>query len=88
MSKSLTLSGIALATVAAGLFAMNTTAIAGMGDKSGDTVKCMGVNACKGKSDCKTAESSCNGKNSCKGHGYVEMSKHACEAVGGKAEQS
>jgi len=84
MSKSLTLGGIALATVAAGLFAMNTPAVAGMNGKSSETVKCMGVNACKGKSDCKTANSGCNGKNSCKGQGYVEMSKHACEAIGGK----
>lgn len=84
MSKSLTLGGIALATVAAGLFAMNTPAVAGMNGNSGEMVKCMGVNACKGKSDCKTAHSSCNGKNSCKGQGYVKMSRHACEAIGGK----
>ena len=87
MSKSLTLGGIALATVAAGLFAMNTPAVAGMSN-SGATVKCMGVNACKGKSDCKTANTACNGKNGCKGQGYVKMSKHACEAIGGKVGES
>jgi hypothetical protein len=49
-------------------------------------VKCEGVNSCKGKSACATANNSCAGKNSCKGKGYVEMTKAECDAA--KAKQS
>ncbi len=34
-------------------------------------LKCLGANACKGQSACKTATNDCQGKNSCKGKGYV-----------------
>jgi hypothetical protein len=42
---------------------------------------CVGANACKGKSACKTATSECGGKNSCKGTGYIESTKDECEAM-------
>lgn len=77
--------GVALASTAAGLFAGATgRAFAGEDGK----VKCWGVNACKGKSDCKTPESECKGHNSCKGKGYVEMSREACEQIGGEIRTS
>ena len=74
--------GLAIATAAAGLFAMAAplSATAAEGD-----VKCMGVNACKGHSSCKTASSSCKGLNSCKGQGFVAVSAEACEQLGGEA---
>jgi len=73
--------GIALASGAAGLFSgMSGQAVAGMEGK----VKCWGVNACKGKSDCKAASGSCKGMNSCKGQGFVEMSAKTCEQIGGE----
>ncbi|NIQ93626.1 MAG: hypothetical protein GWN87_05015, partial [Desulfuromonadales bacterium] len=50
-------------------------------------VHCVGVNACKGKSDCKTASSACKGHNACKGKGFVAMSKKNCEQIGGKVEK-
>jgi hypothetical protein len=52
-------------------------------------VKCVGANACKGQSACKTASSSCKGQNACKGKG-VTMTKDeaACTAAGGKVEKS
>ncbi|HKJ76505.1 MAG TPA: hypothetical protein VKA64_04800 [Gammaproteobacteria bacterium] len=76
--------GMALASTAAGLFAGATGhAIAGEKGK----VECWGVNACKGKSDCKTPNSECKGENSCKGQGYVEMSREACEQIGGEIRQ-
>ena len=47
-------------------------------------VKCLGANACKGQSACKTATNDCQGKNSCKGKGYVVTSdEKSCEAKGG-----
>ena len=49
-------------------------------------VECMGINACKGKSACKTAKNACKGQNACKGEGFLPTkSKAACEAKGGTA---
>ena len=48
-------------------------------------VKCVGANACKGQSACKTASSSCKGQNACKGKGWMESKdKAACDKAGGK----
>src|SRR6266436_7618369 len=50
-------------------------------------IKCVGGNACKGQSACKTATSGsdCKGKNSCKGKGYViTADAKSCEAKGGR----
>jgi hypothetical protein len=47
-------------------------------------LKCLGANACKGQSACKTATNDCQGKNSCKGKGYIVTSDaQSCEAKGG-----
>jgi hypothetical protein len=46
----------------------------------------MGVNACKGHSDCRTASNACGGKNQCKGTGFVSMTKAVCDQLGGKFE--
>lgn len=70
------LTSIALATAAAGMFAMTA---AGPAAAEGAKVKCEGVNSCKGHSDCKSAKNSCKGLNSCKGQGFVEMDKAACD---------
>jgi hypothetical protein len=48
-------------------------------------VKCEGVNSCKGKSACKSANNSCKGQNSCKGKGYLEMTQAQCDAAKAKA---
>lgn len=51
---------------------------------SADSVRCQGINACKGQSACKTASNSCKGQNACKGQGWVEQSSaEACTAAGG-----
>lgn len=81
MTKTHKLTGMALATAAAAMFAMATVPTAYAGDSA---VKCMGVNACKGKSSCKTANSSCKGLNSCKGQGFVEVPKDVCDQLGGE----
>ena len=76
------LSGVALATAAAGLFAV--TAAAPIVAQTADMVKCEGVNGCKGKGACKTAKNACKGQNGCKGQGFTEMSKADCDKA--KAE--
>jgi hypothetical protein len=77
------LTGLALATAAAGFFAAAAPMTASAGE-NGD-VHCMGVNACKGKSSCKTADSACKGHNACKGKGFVAVSKEVCDQLGGTA---
>jgi len=61
-----------------------------------EQVKCYGVNACKGHSDCSGKIDACNGKNgceakikcagmnSCKGKGITKLSKKECMKKGGK----
>jgi len=53
-----------------------------------DKVHCEGVHACKGNSDCKTAEHACKGMNACKGHGFKAMSAKECKDKGGKVAKS
>jgi hypothetical protein len=85
MTTAKKLTGIALATAAAGLFATASMAPA-MAAKHEGNVHCQGVNACKGKSDCASASNSCKGQNACKGKGWVAMSAADCKAKGGKPE--
>jgi len=52
---------------------------------SGDTVKCMGINACKGQAQCGVSGShSCAGLNECKGKGWIKVSEAECKDKGGK----
>jgi len=70
-----------LAAAAAALFTAGSAgdALADHHEKSGDLVKCEGVNACKGHTACATAENECAGLNSCKGKGWVKMGAEECE---------
>ena len=70
------LTGFALATAAAGMFAV-TAAVPVSAQAA--MVKCEGVNACKGLGDCKGAKNSCKGLAECKGLGFKEMSKADCD---------
>lgn len=70
------LTGIALATAAAGMFALTA---AGPAAAQAAKVKCEGVNACKGQGGCKGASNSCKGQNGCKGKGFMEMSQADCD---------
>lgn len=80
------LTGIALAVAAAGMF---VTAGVGSAVAAEDgKIHCEGVNACKGKSDCKTAKNACKGQNACKGKGYVSMSEKDCKAATAKDKKS
>ena len=55
------------------------------GCRAGDNEKgkCFGVNACKGKSACKTAQNACQGHNACKGQGFLVMTEKKCVRKGG-----
>jgi uncharacterized membrane protein len=48
------------------------------------TVKCTGVNECKGKGACAGAGNACAGKNECKGKGMTNLSEADCKTKGGK----
>lgn len=76
-------SGLALATTAALLF---STASIGTAQAEEAKVVCEGVNACKGQSACKTAQSECKGLNGCKGQGFLELTKKECTAAQAKAK--
>jgi hypothetical protein len=73
--------GVAAAAVALTLSGMS---IATTPAKAAMTVHCMGINSCKGKSACKTANNACKGQNSCKGQGFkLTKSEASCKAKGG-----
>lgn len=76
--------GIAIASAAAALFALGTSAtVAQAADMP--TVKCAGINSCKGTSECKTAKNDCKGHNACKGQGWMsKASAKECTDAGGK----
>lgn len=77
--------GILLAATAAALF--STVNVANAAQQASDKVKCSGINACKGMSECATAASSCKGHNSCKGTGWLYTSMTDCDAKGGTVVQ-
>jgi hypothetical protein len=85
-SKKLSISGAAVAVAAAGLFL--TAGVAPLAVADDAKIQCSGVNACKGKAECKTAKNDCKGQNACKGQGHVTMTEKDCKAKGGKAEKS
>lgn len=80
------LTGLVLATAAAGLFA--TAGIAPTyAAKEEAKIHCAGVNQCKGQSACQSASNACKGQNSCKGKGWLYLSKPACDATQAKMKQ-
>jgi hypothetical protein len=77
-------SGAAIAAAAAALLIAGTAISAPMQIAADDAKgHCMGANACKGQSACKTASNDCAGHNACKGKGFTEMTKEECDAVEG-----
>src|SRR4051794_13277156 len=52
--------GLAVATAAAALFALGAGPAAAQSSEDG-SVKCAGVNSCKGTAECKTAKNDCKG---------------------------
>mgnify|MGYP003546492488 FL=1 len=84
MNNATKITGLAIAAAAAAMFMAPPAANAA---KHEGNVHCTGVNACKGKSDCKTASNACKGMNACKGKGMNVMSEKDCTAKGGKVEK-
>lgn len=79
-----TRSGVALAAAAAAFFVVAEVPVA----HAADSVQCMGINACKGQSECKTATGACKGQNACKGQGWLAAkSAEDCADRGGKVMQ-
>ena len=75
----------ALATTAAAVFSRAPIGMVQAGSDA--TVHCFGVTTCKGHNDCKSATNACKGQASCKGQGFVSMSKHAWEEIGGTVDK-
>lgn len=76
---------ITLAGIAGSMFA-SAPVLAGSAEGEA-MVECYGVNKCKGHNDCKTATNACKGHASCKGQGFIKMSRHACEEIGGSVDK-
>ena len=76
-------SGVAIASAAAALFAIGASVTTQVQAAEDGTVKCAGINTCKGSSDCATTKSECKGHNSCKGQGWVKKTAAECKAAGG-----
>jgi hypothetical protein len=79
-----TISGLAVAAMAAGMFMTGVAGTAAAADEA--KIHCVGINSCKGTSDCKTADNACKGKNSCKGKGFVATTEKMCKEKGGTVQ--
>ena len=75
-------SGATIAAAAAALVLAGTLPAPASAAEPGQG-HCVGANACKGKSDCKTASNECKGLNACKGKGYLTMTKEECGKIEG-----
>jgi hypothetical protein len=74
-------SGAAIATAVASL--LLTVAIPMAATHADAKGKCMGANACKGKSACSIGANGCSGSNACKGKGYLMLTKEECDKIRG-----
>jgi uncharacterized membrane protein len=78
--------GFAVAAAVVGMLATGYQFSADAPKKDEGSIKCAGVNACKGKGSCAAADGShaCAGKNDCKGKGWVKVkSEKECTDKGG-----
>lgn len=78
------ITGALVATAVAGLFVAGAAKAADTAPATGAKVKCEGINSCKGKGACKSADHGCAGQNGCAGKGWVETTKEECAAKNGK----
>ena len=82
-AASLASMAAALAFSAGALAAQPPKGSSGPAVAAGDKVHCYGVNACKGKAECKTAANDCKGMNACKAQGFKGTTAKACLEQGG-----
>lgn len=65
----------------------NTTGDAGDSGNTTASVKCLGINECKGHGDCAGAGNECKGQNDCAGKGFLELpSESQCLEEGGTVQ--
>jgi hypothetical protein len=89
MNESKNTAGMAIATAVIALFAAGCSSAddAGTGTAAqAQSVKCVGINSCRGTSECMSADgkSQCQGQNACKGQGFVTVpSERECREKGG-----
>ncbi|OGP86735.1 MAG: hypothetical protein A2Y95_05570 [Deltaproteobacteria bacterium RBG_13_65_10] len=78
-----------LASAVAGLFVAGSAhEVFAAGDSATEAkIHCEGVNACKGKGSCKSANNSCKGENACKGKGWVAMTQAECDGAKAKMQE-
>ena len=81
--KMTVISGSAIAAAAAALVVGSALPTA-PAQSANYTVKCFGLNACKGNGSCKSLGNACKSQNACKGQGVKMLPKSACLAKGGK----
>lgn len=80
-------SAVATMFLATAALAQEAASPSGGSVASVSTVKCFGVNSCKGHGSCKSAHNDCKGQNACKGKGFVEnLSADQCTEQGGHTE--
>jgi hypothetical protein len=79
-------SGAVLAATAAAMILGGLASVPSARAADGKLGHCVGVNACKGHSSCKSSANSCAGLNSCKGQGYVGLTAEQCKQLDGKFE--
>jgi len=73
-------SGKVIAMSVAGLLVAGASSMAFAQTATKDAkVKCAGVNGCKGKGSCSSANNGCKGQNGCKGKGWTETTAQACK---------
>ncbi len=79
--------GLVVAAAVVGMLATGHQ-FAGGTEKEGEkTVKCYGVNSCKGTGECGAPDGShgCHGKNECKGKGWIKVeTEDECKEKGGE----
>jgi hypothetical protein len=76
----MTTNGKAIAMTVVGLLLAAAPRVGHADDKTKEAkVKCTGINACKGKGGCASADNSCSGKNGCKGKGWTEVTAKECK---------
>jgi len=85
MSKIKT--GLSIATAAAFVALTGMSVATSSAYAADDSVKCFGVNSCKGQSDCKSGNHECKGQNSCKGQGFKAETSAKCKADGGSTTE-
>jgi uncharacterized membrane protein len=68
---------------AAAAFALATGVSASQAEETRETVRCYGINACRGMGDCGGKGHSCAGENECKGKGYLKLPKETCLKIQG-----